>query len=115
MMLPMGDAKGAALALMVEILAATLTGARYSYEASSFFDAEGAPPGVSHLIIAFDAGGRISPVFAARLEELLAENGAQQGARLPGSRRFSARADAHENGIVIPAHLMREILDAAGG
>ena len=45
MMLPMGDAKGAALALMVEILAATLTGARYSYEASSFFDAEGAPPG----------------------------------------------------------------------
>ena len=39
---PIGGAKGAALALMVEVLAVALTGARFSSEASSFFDAEGA-------------------------------------------------------------------------
>src|SRR5882672_1901374 len=53
-MVPLGDAKGTALALMVELLAAGLTGANFAGEASSFLDAEGAPPGTGQLIIAFD-------------------------------------------------------------
>ena len=40
-MLPLGGAKGAALALMVEILSAALTGSNLASEASSFFSAEG--------------------------------------------------------------------------
>ena len=44
-MLPMGEAKGAALAMMVELLTAALAGANFAYEASSFFTAEGPPPG----------------------------------------------------------------------
>ena len=52
---PIGGAKGAALALMVEVLAVALTGARFGFEASSFFDAEGAPPGVGQLLVAIDA------------------------------------------------------------
>ena len=43
-MLPLGDAKGTALALMVELLAAGLTGANFAAEASSFLDAKGPPP-----------------------------------------------------------------------
>ena len=44
-MLPLGDAKGAALALMVEVLAATLTGSHHAFEATSFFEfARGSPP-----------------------------------------------------------------------
>lgn len=38
---PIGGAKGAALALMVEILSAALTGAQFGFEASSLFDADG--------------------------------------------------------------------------
>jgi (2R)-3-sulfolactate dehydrogenase (NADP+) len=38
-MIPMGDAKGTALALMVELLAAGLVGAHFGHEASSFFTA----------------------------------------------------------------------------
>ena len=53
---PIGGAKGAALALMVEVLAVALTGAAFSSEASSFFDAEGPPPGVGQLLIAIDPG-----------------------------------------------------------
>ena len=49
---PIGGAKGAALALMVEVLAVALTGANFGFEASSFFDAEGPPPGVGQLILA---------------------------------------------------------------
>ena len=44
-MLPIGEAKGSALALMVEILAATFSGGRPSNEASSFLDPDGDPPG----------------------------------------------------------------------
>ena len=40
-MVPLGEAKGTALALMVELLAAGLTGSNYAAEASSFLDAEG--------------------------------------------------------------------------
>src|SRR5262249_49040944 len=35
---PIGGPKGAALALMVEVLAVALTGAQFGFEASSFFD-----------------------------------------------------------------------------
>ncbi len=51
-MLPLGDAKGSALALMVELLAAGLTGSNYALQASSFLDAEGEPPGTGQLLIA---------------------------------------------------------------
>ncbi|HAD86130.1 MAG TPA: sulfolactate dehydrogenase, partial [Rhodospirillaceae bacterium] len=51
MMIPMGDAKGAALVLMVEILAATLTGSNHGFEADSFFATEGEPPKVGQFFI----------------------------------------------------------------
>jgi (2R)-3-sulfolactate dehydrogenase (NADP+) len=55
-MRPMGDAKGAALALMVEVLAAGLTGAQLGVDATSFFAAEGAPPRIGQLLIAIAPG-----------------------------------------------------------
>ena len=109
MMLPMGDAKGSALALIIEVMAATLTGANYSYQATSFFDAEGAPPGVGQFILALDPGATAGALFASRLEELLGEIEAQAGARLPGTRRLAARDDAQNQGLLIPEHLFEEI------
>lgn len=96
-MIPAGDAKGAALALMVEILAASLTGANHSFEASSFFDAEGSPPGVGQMIIAIDAGA--GPGFAGRLTTLLNAITGQDGTRLPGESRLVRRAQAAANGL----------------
>ena len=54
---PIGAAKGAALALMVEILAAGLTGATLSQAASSFFDSDGPPPAVGQLPDCHRSGG----------------------------------------------------------
>ncbi|MEM6678892.1 MAG: Ldh family oxidoreductase [Pseudomonadota bacterium] len=114
MMLPAGDAKGAALALIVEVLAATVTGAQQSHEASSFFEAEGPPPGVGQFILALDPTRSAGAGFATRLEALLGEIEGQSGARLPGGRRLEARAAcATADGVTIPAHLLAEI-EAAG-
>ncbi|BAQ71351.1 malate/L-lactate dehydrogenase [Rhodovulum sulfidophilum] len=105
-MVPAGDAKGAALALVVEILAATLTGANRSDEASSFFEAEGAPPGVGQTILAFDVA-RV-PGFGERLEGLLDAMLAQEGTRLPGERRLRGRSDSAGR-VRVPGHLMEEL------
>lgn len=104
-MLPMGGAKGAALVLMVEILAAGLTGARYGYEAASFFTADGPSPHVGQLILAFDPDFLSGGSFSERLENLIAEMLTQDGVRLPGSRRIALRERAQRDGISIPADL----------
>ena len=106
-MLPLGDAKGTALALMVELLAAGLTGANFAADASSFLNAEGPPPGTGQLLIAFDPvafGGSLDH-FAA----LAASIEAQPGARLPGARRLSARAQAARDGVTVTDALLAEI------
>jgi len=106
-MLPLGDAKGTALALMVELLAAGLTNANFAADASSFLDAKGPPPGTGHLLIAFDpaAFGGTLDHFAA----LAASIEAQPGARLPGARRLAAREKAKRDGVTMSKALLAEI------
>lgn len=111
-MAPLGGAKGAALALMVEILAAALTGSRFGFEASSFFDSEGSPPNVGQLFLVLDPS--FAPDFKERVETLCAAILADDGARLPGDRRLAARARHARDGIAIPDSLMRELLSRAG-
>jgi (2R)-3-sulfolactate dehydrogenase (NADP+) len=109
-MLPLGDAKGTALALMVELLAAGLTGANYAAEASSFLDAEGPPPGTGQLIIAIDPGAFGGG--AGRFADLARSIEAQVGARLPGARRLALRRKAQQEGLSVNASLLDEIESA---
>lgn len=90
-MLPIGDAKGSALALMVEILAAGLTGSNFGFEASSFLDAEGDSPGVGQLIIAIDPSFFSGDSFAERIETIISSILEQPSTRLPGSKRLEKR------------------------
>jgi (2R)-3-sulfolactate dehydrogenase (NADP+) len=112
-MIPMGDAKGAALALLVEILAATVTGSNYSFEASSFFDGEGEPPSVGQFILAIDTGAT-HDLFANRLEALLGEMLAQNGTRLPGQKRLNGREICEEQGLNVPKATIDEFKALAG-
>jgi (2R)-3-sulfolactate dehydrogenase (NADP+) len=113
---PMGGAKGAALALMVEVLAAALTGAAFGFEASSFFDAEGAPPHVGQLLIAIDPGGLAgTDVFADRLAALAGTIEGDAGVRLPGSRRLALRERARREGVMIDGTLLGQVRALAGG
>jgi (2R)-3-sulfolactate dehydrogenase (NADP+) len=108
-MLPLGDAKGTALALMVELLAAGLTGATYAAEASSFLDAKGPPPGTGQLILAFDPAALGGADATGRFAALAAAIEAQAGARLPGARRLKARRRAQTDGIPLSDALFAEI------
>ena len=108
-MLPLGDAKGTALALMVELLAAGLTGANYAADASSFLDAKGSPPGTGQLLIAVDPsafGGAGALDHFGVLAQSIAD---QPGARLPGARRLAARERAAKDGLAITDQLLAEI------
>ena len=103
-MVPIGGAKGTALALMVEILAAVFTGANPSTEVSSFFTADGPPPGAGQFLIAFKPFN--ADAFVARLEAVLGRIESLEGARLPGARREGALARAQAHGIDIPVQYL---------
>ncbi|WP_112310773.1 Ldh family oxidoreductase [Pseudogemmobacter bohemicus] len=107
-MAPLGDAKGTALALMVELLAAGMIGANYAAEASSFLDDKGPPPGTGQLIIALDPGAFGADALA-RFAMLAGSVTDQPGARLPGARRLDQRRAAGRDGLQLAPALIAEI------
>ena len=109
-LLPMGDAKGAQLVLMVEVLAAALTAANFGYEASSFFTGEGDPPGVGQFLIAINPQTFSNGAFADRLEALLAAVLDQPGTRLPSAQRTARRVEAEAHGVDLPQALYDELI-----
>jgi (2R)-3-sulfolactate dehydrogenase (NADP+) len=114
-MLAMGEAKGTALVLMVELLAAALTASHFGYEASSFFDADGPPPRVGQFFLVIDPARFAGDAFAARVGDLVGAIQAQSGTRLPGDRRLAARAKAAEQGIAISDNLHADLVKRASG
>ena len=111
-MVPMGGAKGAALALMVELLTVGLTGSSYAWEASSLFDDKGPPPDLAHFVLVLDPA-RFAGDFTARAEAMVAAIEAEAGARLPGARRFAERASRAER-LEIAPDLLETLLTLAG-
>jgi (2R)-3-sulfolactate dehydrogenase (NADP+) len=104
-MIPLGGAKGAALAFMVEILAACVSGPNLAFEASSFLDGEGAPPATGQLILGIDPLAFGHGRFTERMATLAAAIEIQSGARLPGAGRLANRARAERDGITIPPEI----------
>ncbi len=109
----MGDAKGTQLVFMVELFAAALTGSNFGYEASSFFEAEGPAPRTGQFLLALDPDRFAGGAFAERMETIVAAILDQPGTRLPGLRRFDARAAAERDGVTLPTTLYDEIVVAA--
>jgi len=107
-MIPLGDAKGTALALMVELLCAGLTGANYAWQATSFFDDKGDPPGTGQAIIAIDPDA-FGPGGTERLALMADMVAGTEGARLPGRRRQQIRSDYLDNGIPVETALAESI------
>lgn len=108
-MAPAGGAKGAVLALMVEIMAAALTGGNFGFEASSLFTADGEPPNLGQVIIALDPDRVSNGAFFERMAVLASVIDETEGARLPGAGRLEKRQAAEAQGLSIPETLYREI------
>ena len=113
-MAPMGDAKGVALALMVEVMSACLSGAALSLEATNLFDGEGPPPNLGQSVIALDPERLSGGAFAERIATLAAIYDDTPGARLPGTRRLSAREAAAQDGLAVKSALLAQIREIAG-
>lgn len=111
-MVPIGEAKGTALALMVEILAAVFTGANPSFEVSSFFTADGPPPGAGQFLMALRP--QEPGAFASRLDAVLSHIAAMEGARLPGLRRANTIAHSRAHGLDVPVHYLDAARKMAG-
>jgi (2R)-3-sulfolactate dehydrogenase (NADP+) len=109
---PLGGAKGYGLALMVEVLAAGLSGGDWSYETSSFGGDQGSPILVGQTFIAIDPE-RCTPGFAERMQAMIEMLLTDDGVRLPGDRRHEFRAVAEQAGVEVPDDLIAEI-DAIG-
>ena len=114
-MLPMGGAKGAMLALVVELLACGLTGAAMGFEADSFFVDEGNRPRIGQAFLVIDPGALAGrDVFEERVETLVATMLADDGVRLPGTRRAALSAAAASEGIEVPEALAAQLKTLAG-
>ncbi|HET8801297.1 MAG TPA: Ldh family oxidoreductase [Marinobacter sp.] len=100
-LLPFGGHKGSALSMMVELLAAALTGGNFSFE----FDWSPYPgaktPWTGELVIVIDPSRGAGRDFAKRTETLVQEMGWAGQARQPGDRRYQQRAEALAQGVVI--------------
>jgi len=108
-MVPLGDAKGTALALMVELLSAGITGANYAANASSFFEGEGKPPGVGQSLLVIDPTKTGGSGVVTHIESLAQSIEGQANARLPGARRESIKEKVQIDGIEIDDELLAEI------
>ena len=90
-LLPFGDHKGSAIALMVELLAAAATGERFSFEAGENDNGDGGPPRRGELIIAISPRVIAGENWADHAESFFSRFDSIGGARLPGARRHARR------------------------
>jgi (2R)-3-sulfolactate dehydrogenase (NADP+) len=105
-MAPFGGAKGANIALIVEIFAAALTGGAFSAAVAPYAEAAGAPPDIGQFFLAIDPGA-FAPGFADRLAGLV--GALREEARAPGDRRLAARDAAARHGVAVDPALIARI------
>ncbi|NML34148.1 Ldh family oxidoreductase [Paraburkholderia antibiotica] len=110
MMLPFGGAKGAMLALVVELLAAALTGSNFGYEAGSFLTEEGERSRIGHLFWTIDPGALAGDAaYLSRVEALIEMMLLDDDVRLPGYRRERLAEAARQEGVEIPDALIAQL------
>lgn len=113
-LVPAGGAKGFALALLVEALAAVLTGSGVGAEVSGTFEDSDRPSNVGLCFLAVDAAA-LQPGFAERMAALAAAIRAVESVaggrrvRVPGDRGREERQGRLSEGVELPARLVAEV------
>ena len=112
--LPFGGHKGAAIALMVELLAGALIGEGFSFEAMAKESDDTRPAIGGEFMLAIDPGACIPGHDRAsqlrHAEKLFGKILEQDGTRLPSDRRFAARERTPTEGVVIPGTLHEQLV-----
>ncbi|MDQ3911725.1 MAG: Ldh family oxidoreductase [Actinomycetota bacterium] len=118
--LPLGGAKGYALALAVEIMSGVLSGAAFGPHVNNLYK-EGKPPAnVGHSFILLDVSSWIpADEYYERMEQFLWEIKTSPRAKgveeilYPGERRYRTYLENQEKGIPLP-EAVREELESLG-
>lgn len=108
-MAPTGGYKGFGIGLFVEIMTACLTGANLGTEASSFADDRGGPPGTGQFFIAINPE-KYSSSFEEKITNLINNIEAQEGSRVPGSKRIKNTLNNNDAPINIKEELFNKII-----
>ncbi len=108
-MAPAGGYKGFGTGLLVETLAAALSGAVLGKDASPFSGTAGGPPRTGQFFLAIDPEAFSEGGFASRIAGLCEAIAAQEGARLPGSGRQGRRAATLADGVPVDGGLHARI------
>lgn len=108
-MAPSGGYKGVGIALMVEMMAAAMTGATLGVDASPFSGPVGGPPKTGQFFIAIDPSASGGGAFHNRMSALVEAVKAQDGAHLPGDGRLSKRAQARAHGVAVNVATLQKI------
>lgn len=113
-LLPFGGHKGSALSMMVELLAAALTGGNFSF-GFTWADHPGAQtPRTGQLLIVIDPSRGAGADFAQRAEALVAAMRDAGQERLPGERRYRQREESVSLGLLLPAGELAKLRELAG-
>ncbi len=108
-LLPFGGYKGSAIALMVELLAAGLTGENFSYEAAEKDNHDGGPPRGGEMVIALSPALLAGDGWDTHAEAFMERLTGLEGVRLPGERRHVNRRDTG------PRDINAELVDTIRG
>lgn len=109
-LLPFSGHKGAAIALMIEIMAAALTGGLFSAEVDWSAHPGAQTPCTGECLILIDPSrGGSAAGFANRVEKLVTALHDAGQVRMPGDRRFAAREKAMREGIPVNADRLRQL------
>lgn len=103
-LLAFGGERGANIALMVEVLAAGVSGANWSLDAPSF-NAGGESPSCGLFVLALDPR-LVDPDFAGRMAAQMTRLSREHGVHIPGRSKAAAWERAQREGIVVPRDLL---------
>jgi delta1-piperideine-2-carboxylate reductase len=98
-LLPFGGYKGSAIALMVELLAAGLTGEQFSYEARENDNGDGGPPRGGEMVIGLSPALIAGDGWEDHVEAFMDRLTGMEGVRVPGARRHKNRLDTGPRAI----------------
>ena len=99
--LPFGGHKGSAIAFMIEILSAAVTGGRFGFDDRVADFPGGKTSHAGQFVMVLDPVRTAGPEFFDRVEDLIAHLKASGAKRLPGDRRYSQRQRSLSEGISV--------------
>jgi delta1-piperideine-2-carboxylate reductase len=112
-LLPFGGHKGSSIALMIEVLAAALTGGQFSFEVKLPSGAE--TPRTGQMVLLIDPAKGGGTLFGERIETLISEIKASGVTRLPSERRYEQRRQAQLTGVPLSRAEMDKLTELLAG